>query len=89
MHSLGTRRVSLHEVKEALGKLIGGAAVDEFLLDAVKLGEFAEDGLAAEFAEQIGDVAESGIGGDAAETVGTSALQSDGERGERCGCALR
>ena len=42
---------------------------------------------AAELAKQIGDVAERGIGGDAAESVGAAALQSDGERGERSGCA--
>ena len=86
MHGLGARGVGLHEVVEALGELVAGAAVDEFLLDAVELREFAEDGLAAEFAEEVGDVAEGGISGDAAEAVGTSALESDGECREWSGC---
>ena len=45
MHGFGARGVSLHQVEEALGEFVGGAAVDELLLDAVKLGKLAEDGL--------------------------------------------
>ncbi len=76
MHRLGARGVGLHQVVEALGELIGGAAVDQFLLDAVELRKFGEDGFAAEFAEQIGDIAEGWIGGDAAESVGAAALEA-------------
>ena len=88
LHGAGARGVGLHEAGEALGELIGGAAVDELLLDAMQLGKFGEHGFAADADEQIGDVADGGIGGDAAEAVGAAALQADGERGERCGRAL-
>ena len=58
-----------------------GAAVDEFLLDAVEFRKFAEDGFAAEFAKKVRDVAEGWIGGDTAEPVGAPALETNGERG--------
>ena len=83
MHSFGARRVGLHEVEEPLGEFVGGAAIDEFLLNAVKFREFAEDGFAAEFAEEIGDIAEGGVRGDAAEAIGATAFQSDGKCRER------
>ena len=59
VHGLGARRVSLHQVEEALGKFIGRAAIDEFLLHAVQFRKFAEQGFAAELAEQIGEIADS------------------------------
>ena len=55
VHGLGARGVGLHEIEEALGELIGGAAIDQFLLHAVQFRELGEDGLAAESAEQVGE----------------------------------
>jgi hypothetical protein len=54
----------------------------------MQLGKFGEHGFAVEADEQIGEIADGWIGGDATEAIGAAALESNGECGERRGCAL-
>src|SRR4029077_6039920 len=76
------RGVVAHQLNEAIGHLLARAAVDQFLLDAAKFGEFREDRPAAKRRDNIRCVADGGVRGDAGKTVGAATFQTDTQAGK-------